>query len=366
MAETGALVGDRIISLDGEKLDSIGSLRKLLRRGIKNGISDHRLRLERNGKILQITVGEEFLALVGKQTLMVDALLEHEAFANGDNGIRPGDRLLAINGEELYSVAQLNALVRLGGNNLRLLRNGAPMDVFSVGKKIGGSSNYLVRSDGKNLLLVPSEKDEVVIVRHSEIAAIDSGSRISGKIENVLRQLREEHSISVGGEGGGKIFLSAKSSIAELKAKESILLGVRFRGIMAKSYILPHRRLWDILSSSLKHLWNAMNAKDSSFIQHIEGPIGVTSTVYSISDNGKLLELFAMLNISLFMLNLLPIPILDGGKIALLLLEIAIGRSLPLALKIVIFNLCFLLLLLLSLYVSANDILRLSATIGNS
>lgn len=62
---------------------------------------------------------------------------------------------------------------------------------------------------------------------------------------------------------------------------------------------------------------------------------------------------------SLGVTNLLPIPALDGGRILLLVIEGIRGKALKEEVEIGIQSFSFLLLILLSLYVSYNDILRI-------
>ena len=62
---------------------------------------------------------------------------------------------------------------------------------------------------------------------------------------------------------------------------------------------------------------------------------------------------------SLGITNLLPIPALDGGRLLLLIIEAIRGKALDEDLELKIQSIGFTLLILLSLYVSYNDILRL-------
>lgn len=62
---------------------------------------------------------------------------------------------------------------------------------------------------------------------------------------------------------------------------------------------------------------------------------------------------------SLGVTNLLPIPALDGGRILLLLIEGVRGKPLKEEVEIGIQTVSFLLLILLSFYVTYNDILRI-------
>ena len=65
------------------------------------------------------------------------------------------------------------------------------------------------------------------------------------------------------------------------------------------------------------------------------------------------------MSVSLFVLNLLPIPILDGGVIAILLVETLIRRDLSLAIKEKVVQVGFVFLILLMGFVVVNDLSKL-------
>jgi regulator of sigma E protease len=67
----------------------------------------------------------------------------------------------------------------------------------------------------------------------------------------------------------------------------------------------------------------------------------------------------AFISVNLGILNLLPIPILDGGQILLLGIEGVMRRDLSLALKERVIQVAFVFLLLLFAYVMYNDVARM-------
>lgn len=93
----------------------------------------------------------------------------------------------------------------------------------------------------------------------------------------------------------------------------------------------------------------------------ISGPIGMVSligTAFRI-DWSALFELVALLTVNLGMMNLLPIPALDGGHILFLGIEAVLRRDIPIEKKGIISLVGFALLIALILFASYNDILRL-------
>ena len=63
-------------------------------------------------------------------------------------------------------------------------------------------------------------------------------------------------------------------------------------------------------------------------INNLSGPVGIVSAIGQAASYGwqDLLELLALITVNLGILNLLPIPILDGGHIVFFTLEMIMGR----------------------------------------
>ncbi|MGE5298363.1 MAG: M50 family metallopeptidase [Acidobacteriaceae bacterium] len=94
----------------------------------------------------------------------------------------------------------------------------------------------------------------------------------------------------------------------------------------------------------------------------ITGPIGIaklTGDVYALGFI-YLLQFTAVLSINLAIINALPFPALDGGRVMFLVIEKAIRRKLPAKAEQWANSIGFLLLITLLLFVTARDIGRLS------
>jgi regulator of sigma E protease len=73
----------------------------------------------------------------------------------------------------------------------------------------------------------------------------------------------------------------------------------------------------------------------------------------------EVIVLMAFISVNLGILNLLPIPILDGGQILMLTIEGLMRRDLSLAVKERFVQVGFVFLLLLFAYVMYNDVVGL-------
>ncbi|MBZ5641393.1 MAG: RIP metalloprotease RseP [Acidobacteriia bacterium] len=96
-------------------------------------------------------------------------------------------------------------------------------------------------------------------------------------------------------------------------------------------------------------------------LKQLEGPLGIAKESGRAARQGiaELLSLMAMIGVNLAVLNLLPIPPLDGGHILMLFVEGAIRRDLSVRVKERFVTVSMVFLLLVFAIVMYNDVLRL-------
>lgn len=94
---------------------------------------------------------------------------------------------------------------------------------------------------------------------------------------------------------------------------------------------------------------------------NVMGPVGITKTIYEQSQRGMLhlFMLAAFISVNLGILNLLPIPVLDGGHLAFLLVEMLIRKPVPQFIQEKASMVGLFLLLALLLGATYNDLMRL-------
>ena len=98
----------------------------------------------------------------------------------------------------------------------------------------------------------------------------------------------------------------------------------------------------------------------TSSIKQLSGPIEIAKYSGQAASLGliPLVLLMAVISLQLGLFNLLPIPILDGGLIALLAIEGLIGHDLSMAVKERIFKVGFIFIILLMGFVVFNDLAK--------
>jgi len=93
----------------------------------------------------------------------------------------------------------------------------------------------------------------------------------------------------------------------------------------------------------------------------VSGPIGIATLTGQAARIGfnYLIQFVALISMNLAVLNIIPFPALDGGRILLLGIEKIKGRPLSKKIEMAINSIGFALLILLMLYISVKDVARL-------
>jgi regulator of sigma E protease len=92
--------------------------------------------------------------------------------------------------------------------------------------------------------------------------------------------------------------------------------------------------------------------------KQFEGPVGIARMAAAAAKEGvgDFVSLMSMVSLNLAIFNLLPIPVLDGGGILVLLVEMVRRRDLSLQLKERVLQVGLAFLLMMVVFVLYNDI----------
>jgi regulator of sigma E protease len=124
------------------------------------------------------------------------------------------------------------------------------------------------------------------------------------------------------------------------------------------AFIEGGRLTWYDASRVLYTLWGMITARISP--RELGGPVYIGQVSGQIAQAGLLPLLFfmAFLSVNLAILNLLPIPVLDGGHLVFLFLEGIRGEPLPVSWRLRLTQLGLFVLLGIMAYALANDLYR--------
>ncbi len=120
------------------------------------------------------------------------------------------------------------------------------------------------------------------------------------------------------------------------------------------------RETWFVVARTVDYLVGVVSGRESA--DQLGGPIRVAQVSGQVATLGivALINLAAVLSVSIGLLNLMPIPMLDGGHLVYYAIEAVRGRPLSERAQDVGFRIGLALVLLLMIFATWNDIVHLS------
>jgi len=136
-------------------------------------------------------------------------------------------------------------------------------------------------------------------------------------------------------------------------------LRLPFFSAIGRGFLMTGQMIRDI-SIGLVTLISDMFVGQAS-LNNVAGPIGIVGLINDASSFGfyYLLSFTAFISINLAILNILPLPALDGGRLLILIVETIAGRRIRSSIVNAINGIGFALLILLMIIITINDILKL-------
>ncbi|MBI5475888.1 MAG: RIP metalloprotease RseP [Ignavibacteriales bacterium] len=289
------------------------------------------------------------------------------------SGLQNGDKILSINGDTVTHWEEVQNLLfvkNLGNDiDLKIDRNGQQFHINLPAQKGTGFSDstqgLLVAHtstvvDGVELNmpagrigLLPG--DTLIGVGNEKVNQVEAVTAIRGNAaKNIsIKWKRGEKiffdTLTVTNEGRIGVRLSSRYTGPSKKIEYTIFqsLGVALKDIKESIYLF-------YLTFS-KIFAGKTSVKDS-----LGGPIAIAQLATQSAEYGfsMFVWFMAQLSMSLAILNILPIPALDGGHLLMFVIEKVMGKEIPHKVKIVIQQAGFVILLLFMAFVIYNDITR--------
>ena len=295
LTEAGFRTGDKIITVDGQTLETYSDLRKSI-------IGSTNYQIERDGNILEIQLPVDFLGKLSssedmstfefRRPFIIQSVSDESL--NKDYDIRQGDRIISVNGQEIKYADQLDPLLQQNSNQtieVELIR-----DTFRIKKTLN------VDQDGK--------------------LGIMYGATVQNMVDLGLM----------------------KVSINSYSFLESIVAGtnrfVSFTGFYIEQFV-------------------AIFNPSTGAYKGLGGFISIGNIFPSTWDWQSFWNTTAFLSIMLGVLNLLPIPALDGGHAMFLVYEMVSGRKPSDKFMETVQVIGFIILLALVIFANGNDIYKL-------
>ena len=310
------------------------------------------------------------------QSISIDGeILQNPAFSAG---LRQGDIITAIDGEPVHRWEEVDLKVIMGSGKTRddrpmstfsLLRQGEAInvDVFPI---IGGPERTrLVHLRpatpaivGKLMKNSPAERaelmegDEILTMAGSQIISVEQISQYVGKVD----ETPIEFTIRRDGKVITKIIQPVSIQINP-QGEYAPMLGIRWMPGTTTLRENPFTQLKNVIHLTFTTLERLFHPGSDIGIRHLSGPLGIGTLIFqfALADFRYVLWIVVIINVNLAILNLLPIPVLDGGHIALASLERLLGKPMPQNLLLSLQSAFLILLLSLMVYVTIFDGLRI-------
>lgn len=119
------------------------------------------------------------------------------------------------------------------------------------------------------------------------------------------------------------------------------------------------RQTWHIVTGTVDYIGNMISGRMNA--DQLGGPVRVVQASGQMASLGilALFNLAAVLSVSLGLLNLMPVPVLDGGHLVLYALEALRGKPVSAAAQEIAFRIGLAMILSLMVFATWNDISRL-------
>lgn len=316
------------------------------------------------------------LSIWGEQYLPVDQISDGLVATEigRDIGFQTGDRVLSVYGEPVQRFRDINASILVDGpGEVRVLRDGHELSVFvrddEIGRVINGEGVVFsvprvpfviggLVPEGGAMQAQLLEGDHILAVNDQELPFFDQYKEaLHGLSNEVVEVLFERDGVQLTSQvrldslGRLGVFAVSPFSLLQLEQRtytfvESIPRGLRKAQQTTVDYI---KQLRLIFSPEVK-------AVDS-----LGGFITIGNIFPSTWDWQSFWSLTAFLSILLGVMNILPIPALDGGHVVLLLYEMISGKKPSLRFLEIVQMIGILFILALVILANANDLIRLFA-----
>ncbi|MGC9450939.1 MAG: RIP metalloprotease RseP [Oceanipulchritudo sp.] len=262
-------------------------------------------------------------------------------------GLQPGDRILEVDGKRMRNWEDLLYAVTTGvgrsesGNpsaELLIQRDGEEktvqvypvLDQYEGIRRIGiAPANSL-----KVGAVMENSPAEQAGLREGDLITAANGTRLYHTIA-LSRMIRENPGETLRLEilrDGRPLELTLRpEEVVYNTAGDSMpMIGVRWSQVFSIKHINPASQLVDAVRTTLRVLGALLHPRSDVGISNLSGPVGIGYTLYVISQIGilEVLSIVVLINVNLAILNLLPIPVLDGGHMAFATIAKVRGRPL--------------------------------------
>jgi regulator of sigma E protease len=308
-----------------------------------------------------------------EQSVIVGSVLDQSPLKPA--GVQPGDHIISVDGDSVATWEDfLNAVAAKSKRNvsIHVERNGQGIDFKFV--PVGVGKYDLVNLDSVGILpimhpqITSLQRDAPAYeagLRPGDIVMAADGQRDVNR--NALVDLIKAHE-------GKPITLEIKRddqtlqvSVTPRKIGDTVIIGAQLNGFELRTiepgpieaFKMSLDQNWTWAKMIVQTLGGLFTRHTS--VKQLMGPVAIADLSGMAAEQGlvQLFSLMAMISLNLGLLNLMPIPVLDGGHIAILALEGVSRRDFSMKVKEKMLLAGFVLLLMLMVTVIYNDLTRI-------
>jgi regulator of sigma E protease len=327
------------------------------------------------GPLMNIAIAIAFMAvisMVGTESIIIRPIIG-EVTPNkpaARAGLLPGDRIVAIGGEKINDFDDMRLAIGMhGGTALRIdyLRNGQLRSTTMTPERENSEFGPVGRAGIRPFL--DTTVGRVTPASPAAVAGLHTGDRIvaaNGKPVSQLSELDAQFDTAKGAAIPLDVVRGAARFHTTLPAAKLDPLDP-YRGFIPptevhKLSLIPAikdsvEQNWKMLRYAFITLGRLFRAEGS--VKELSGPISIARISGEMLRRGwmSVVALMAMISLQLGIMNLLPIPVLDGGHIMIVLIEGVARRELSLRVKERIQQVGFAVLAALMIVVLYNDVI---------
>ena len=296
-------------------------------------------------------------------------------------GILPGDSIVRVDGQKVGDWMQIQNAVMTGlGRNeqgqafseIELLRKGQ-LQTITVYPQL--TSSEAIRSLG-----IQPGTELVVSMLQAGMPAMEAGLQVGDQLHALDGQLIESAAflniylknygqrvinLHVLRDGTERI-LPIQPKIAAGEQSPRFGFAYNYALIKERVHLNPIEQLSIMANTMRMTLLALVNHQSDVKVRNMSGPVGIvhgltTMARYSFID---LIWFTALINVNLAILNLLPIPVLDGGHMLFATLGKLMGRPVPKKIMELSYTGCIVILLSFMVYVTFFDVRRVGEDVG--
>lgn len=291
--------------------------------------------------------------------------------AADEAGIRPHDRIVAIDGERITSFGDIQRRVTISLNtplDITLLRNGEEVRLDNVTPRLEELEDRFGFRHSRGLLGIVGAGKAIGLENVRSIGGRDVTDMTAGEKRAVFERVLDQET-TIGLPSADDTIQIVKihplSSLnGDLESENGIVLTEKIgKDIVSFGMFSAvgeaFKETWSIITGTLEAIGQIFSGTRST--DELGGLIRIGAIAGDAAQTGliALITFTALLSINLGLINLFPIPLLDGGHLVFYAFEALLGKPLPHSVQEFALRFGMILLVGLMVFANLNDILQM-------